>query len=123
MKRIMIPVLTLAISAGVLHVACSSDDPPAQTTTPDASTTTSSSNGSSGTVTEPQNTDTCRPAGGTCLCTCTFTGQTEDKTKKCAQPNQGTGECRKVCCTGPGSSSGTSGTSSSSGDSGDVDGG
>lgn len=124
MKRLMIIALTLATSAGVFHLACSSStDPPATTNTDSGSNGTSTS-GTAPTATAPAEKDTCRPSGGTCLCDCAITGQTPDKSKTCQQPASGSGECKKVCCTGEGTSSGgTSGTSGTSGDDSGTDGG
>jgi hypothetical protein len=76
---------------------------------------------SSGTSGSSATTDkeTCKPAGGSCQCSCTITGQTEDKTKHCVRPAQDTGLCPLVCCTGAVStSSGSSGTIVDAGDGG-----
>jgi hypothetical protein len=60
--------------------------------------------------------DTCISAGGdnTCQCSCKITGQTENKSLHCVQPAADTGQCPKVCCSGPidagGSSTSSSGT-------------
>lgn len=122
MKRIWILTLTVMAGAGALHLACSSDDTTG-TTNGDAGTTTSSSGGGSNSATSgaPVVVDTCRPAGGSCLCDCKITGQTEDKQKTCGVQAGGNGECRKVCCTGEGTTTSSSGTSGTSGDSGSDD--
>lgn len=114
--------LMAAGSGAALAVACSSsstDDtntPKTDSGTSGTSGTpsTSGSAGASGTSGTMPDKDTCLAAAteNTCQCSCGITGQTENTTFHCKQPLQSTGECAKVCCTGPVDAS----TSSSSGD-------
>ncbi len=110
-------------SAAALAGACSSSDPgTAGANTADSGTDSQGSSGTSGKdgdTVGAQDTDTCKGAavGNSCQCACEVTGQTEDTTLHCIQPNQGTGECPKLCCTGA-VDSGSSGTIVDAGDEG-----
>jgi hypothetical protein len=106
----------VAVSAAALAGACSSSGSGTSGgTTTDSGTDSQGSSGTSGADTGTigaQDTDTCKGAAvcNSCQCACEVTGQTENTALHCIQPNQGTGECPKVCCSGPieaGSSSGT----------------
>jgi hypothetical protein len=126
--------LAAAGSGAALAVACSSSSSDTGTTPKADSGTsgtsgasgTSGSAGASGTSGDVPDKDTCLAAANenTCQCSCGITGQTENTMLHCKQPAAQTGECKKVCCTGPiieqeaGSSSGVmdSGAMDSGGD-------
>ncbi len=119
----------VAASGAALAGACSSSSDPGTSggTTDSGSDGSSGTSGSSGTVADTgtvgaQDKDTCKGAapGNSCQCSCGITGQTEDKTLHCIQPAQDTGECPKLCCTGPIDSGTTSSSSGSITDAGDA---
>jgi hypothetical protein len=121
MKHFYLYAFTVVVASGAaLAGACSSSsDSGTSGGATDSGIDSKGSSGTSGTsgadtgAVGAQDKDTCKgaAAGNSCQCSCTITGQTEDKTLHCLQPAQDTGECPKLCCTGEvdsgGSSSGT----------------
>ena len=123
---VFVSLTIVAASAAALAGACSSSSDTGSTSgsTADSGTSgssgasgTSGTAGTSGTSGTPVAKDTCIAAGGgnTCQCSCGITGQTQNNSLHCVQPIQDTGQCPKVCCSGP-VDAGTSGTTSSGGD-------